>query len=845
HVMDLNWQTVATGIGYTATINPQSTLNTTAFFATTDILIISSGVITLSATAMTNISAYIAQGGRAYIQGEYDCSAYNTNGLFENLVAQFGGGPFNYLGTIAGTLVPMNVLGSLSTTNNVVPSLSYYWYGCRGLPGACSIVEPFLEYNGDYFGFIYCAPNTNGGRAIQTTDQDWVLQNTSTQLMENILNNLSSNTYNCASLTTVGVNLGPNLTICNGQPTALDAGNVGSAFLWSTGATTQTISVNTSGTFWVNVSNGNCQASDTIVISIQNAFAVNLGNDTLICNGQAVTLDAGNPGQTYLWNTGAVSQTLTVNSSGTFWVAVGNGNCTVSDTIAITIASAGSLNLGNDTTICNGQTVTLDAANAGSTYQWSTGAVSQTINVNIAGIYAVTVTNACATQTDDINISIALPPVYALGNDTTYCSNFNLQLNAGNAGANYLWNNATNQQTLNVNLPGTYWVIIAITCGLITDSIVLSQFTLPSVTLGNDTLYCSAFNGLLDATNAGSAYEWSTGNNAASININTRGIYWMNVSNGCGAATDTIIVTQYALPVSQLGADTLYCANFNRILNGGINAASYLWSDASTNQTVTVNQAGTWWVQLNNSCGTVTDTIRIIQAAPPTVNLGNDTSFCGTFLYSYDVSCIACNYLWSNNATTSQVNISTPGLWIVDVGNVCGVATDTVNINVPPLLYLELPADTMVCAPAGYIVNAFTNAQSILWSTGDTTMYIKVPGAGKYWAEVNNLCSAAADSIIISQCHGEYIMPNAFSPNGDNRNDLLFPIRIGDATLMHYEIYNRWGQLVFTYADGDLNWDGKFNDSPCSVGVYIYVLQYEDNITDAFFTIKGNVTLIK
>ncbi len=843
--MDINWQTVATGIGFTATINPQTTLDNNVFYSTTDILIISSGVIALSAVAMTNVAGYIAQGGRAYIEGEYDCSAYNTNALFENLIAQFGGGPFNYLGTIPGTLVPMNVLGSLSTTNNAVPSLSYYWYGCRGLPGACSIVEPFLEFGGDYFGFIYCAPNTNGGRVIQTTDQDWVNQNTSTLLMENILTNLASNTYNCASPITVGVNLGPDITICNGQPTILDAGNVGSSFLWNTGATSQTISVNTSGTFWVTVTNGTCVGTDTIIISIQNTFAVNLGNDTIICSGQSMLLDAGNPGQTYLWNTNATTQTIVAGTSGIYWVTVGNGNCSVTDSISITIGTSGSLNLGNDTTICNGQSVTLDAGNAGSTYLWSTNATTQSISVNAAGNYSVVVTNVCANQNDNITISIASSPVPALGNDTTYCSNFNLQLNAANSGATYLWNNNTNQQTLNVNAAGTYWVIISNNCGSITDSIVFNQYASPQVSLGNDTLYCSAFIQLLDATNAGASYSWSNTSNAASINASTAGIYWVNVSNNCGTATDTINITQSSPPVSALGNDTLYCSNFTRLLDGGTSTTSYLWSDGTTDQTITVNQAGTYWVQLNNNCGAITDTIHIIQASAPTVNLGNDTSFCGSFTTSFDATCIACNYLWSNNAVTPQVTINTAGPLIVLVSNLCGVATDTVSIKLDPFPYVTLPGDTELCAPEGYFILAYSNINNFLWSTGDTTQSINIPKAGTYWVDVSNPCGYDVDTIKITECPGAYIMPNAFSPNGDGVNDFLFPIRIGNAMLVQYDIYNRWGEKVFTYADGDMNWDGKYYETPCSIGVYAYIVRYKDNITGKIFMLKGNATLLR
>ncbi len=583
----------------------------------------------------------------------------------------------------------------------------------------------------------------------------------------------------------------------------------------------------------------------TNLVTVGATPVVNLGNDTIICSGQPFLLDAGNAGQNYLWNTNATTQTITAGATGIYWVTVGTGNCIATDSISITIGSSGILNLGNDTTLCSGQSLILNAANAGSTYLWSTTATTQTINVSAGGNYSVTVTNVCGTQNDDINILIATPPVYVLGNDTTFCSNFNLQLNAGNSGSNYLWSNITSLQTLNVNTAGTYWVNISNNCGTITDSIVFLQYAAPQVSLGNDTLYCSAFNRLLNALNAGSTYNWSTGNTTASINVIAAGNYFVNVSNACGIATDTISITQSALPVSLLSIDTLFCSNFSKTLIGGNNADSYLWSDGTTDQTITVYQAGTYWIQLNNICGTVSDTIHIIQASPPQVSLGNDSTFCGSFSISYNVSCIACNYLWSNNSVLPQVAINSSGVLIVQVSNLCGIAKDTVVLTEIQLPFIILPVDTMLCVPEGYQIQAGTNAQNILWSTGDTTFSIQIPKAGIYWADVSNSCGIDVDTITISKCPGEYIMPNAFSPNSDGKNDFLFPIRIGDATLLNYDIYNRWGQKVFTYADGDENWDGTYYDSPCAIGVYVYVVRYIDNITGAKFTLKGNATLLR
>lgn len=279
--------------------------------------------------------------------------------------------------------------------------------------------------------------------------------------------------------------------------------------------------------------------------------------------------------------------------------------------------------------------------------------------------------------------------------------------------------------------------------------------------------------------------------------------------------------------------------------NAGANATSYLWNDGTTNQTITVNQFGTYWVQLSNICGTVSDTIHIYQAVPPTVNLGNDTTYCGKISISYDVSCTGCNYLWFNNSTASQINITTEETVFVNVSNQCGNANDTVVITAEPILYLTLQPDTTLCSQQWLSLFANTNAESILWSTGDTSFTIYISETGTYWADATNSCSAAVDSIILSPCPGEYIMPNAFSPNGDGINDFLFPVRIGNATLKEVAIYNRWGEQVFISSGGDFNWDGTYNDLPCSIGVYVYVVFYREFVDGREVMLKGNSTLIR
>ncbi len=381
------------------------------------------------------------------------------------------------------------------------------------------------------------------------------------------------------------------------------------------------------------------------------------------------------------------------------------------------------------------------------------------------------------------------------------------------------------------------------TSDTMTNNVTVNAY--PIVNLGNDTLICNAQPLTLDAQNSGLSYSWSSGANTQTISVNTTGTYAVTVTSGICYSIDSIDVT-FALGGSlNLGNDTTLCNGSSLTLNAANAGSAYLWSTGATTQTVTVTQTGTYLVQVTNICGTLADSIHILEASSPQISLGNDTSFCGDFTMNYNVNCVGCYYLWSDNSVTPQVTFNNPGIITVAVSNYCGADRDTVVIDATPLPYVTLPNDTMLCLPEGYFIFANTNATHFLWSTGDTTIFINIPKAGKYWVDVNNNCGSAVDSINITQCPGEYIMPNAFSPNRDGKNDFIFPIRIGNATLLQYDIYNRWGQQVFTYANGDINWDGRYNDSPCTVGVYIYTIRYKDNVYGIVKVLQGNLTLLR
>lgn len=354
------------------------------------------------------------------------------------------------------------------------------------------------------------------------------------------------------------VNLGNDTAICAGGTLNLNAGYPGATYLWSTTDTTQSISVTTSGTYHVLVTEASgCSDRDTVVVTVNPVPTVNLGNDTAICSGNSLTLNAGNAGATYLWSTAATTQSISVTASGTYWSKVTNANgCFSYDTVVVTVNPVPTVALGNDTSFCVGDSITLNAGNAGMSFLWSNGDTTQTITASASGTYwaKVTNTNGCF-GTDTLVVTVNPLPVVNLGNNAAICENDTMLLDAGNAGATYLWSDNSTAQTLEVTDSGTYWVTVTNANGCsATDSISLNLSPLPTVdsiqvTQGGN--YTRTFTAA-GATNA-TGYLWDFGDGSStSTQANpthtfaAAGTYevCVTVSNQCGSVTvcTTIVI---------------------------------------------------------------------------------------------------------------------------------------------------------------------------------------------------------------------------------------------------------------------------------------------------------------
>ncbi|MDP2388418.1 MAG: T9SS type A sorting domain-containing protein [Bacteroidota bacterium] len=211
-----------------------------------------------------------------------------------------------------------------------------------------------------------------------------------------------------------------------------------STYLWSTGDTTQMINATMSASYIAYVITPCDTITDTVMITINPKPVVALGNDSSFCD--SATIIAGVGTDTYMWNTGATTPSITTAMSGPYSVDVTNSfGCINSDTITVVVNSLPVVNLGTDSTQCGGSIV-LDAGTF-SSYTWSNSDVTQTTSVSTSGAYNVVVTdmNGCE-NSDTVTITINTPPTAGLSLAfTTACvNNAPLGLSGGTpTGGNY------------------------------------------------------------------------------------------------------------------------------------------------------------------------------------------------------------------------------------------------------------------------------------------------------------------------------------------------------------------------------------------------------------------------
>ena len=629
------------------------------------------------------------------------------------------------------------------------------------------------------------------------------------------------------------IDLGNDTLICSGDSLQLLTSGNGTTYLWSTGDTLASIWGDSSTTYWVEVTDSNqCTFSDSLMLTVAALPIFDLGPDTFLCTSNPILLTPTGYSGAVMWSTGQTAGTQSVNTSGSYWaLATDSNQCEFADTISIFYVSTNLPNLGIDTTICTGDTLTLNAPPGATAYTWSTGSNNASISAFAAGTYWVTANygNQCQTS-DTIVIQVAPLPLVDLGPDTSFCQGGSLALNGPPNHPNYLWSTGHSTPALGITSGGSYWLQITDSNQCVnSDTINVTPLPLPVFSLGNDTGMCDGDTISLFVPINGVLYQWSTGSFNSSIQVDQGGNYWATATdiNQC-SYTDSVLVTTLARPQVNLGNDTILCDGDTLFVDVSAPGVQFLWSDGATLPQRFIHQPGNFSVVASTGFGCqAIDSLEVkqgnLELGPPIVKCENEFQF-------LEVPDTLNNIHWQGFSPGAEIVVKQSGVYHVNAYYGSCLLTDSIQVTFQPLPIHPHLQDTAICFidfPQGWTLEAGDNQYTYDWSTGDNAPSITVDLPGVYSVDITtqDQCTLSDTVEISNLCTSSIFFPNSFTPNSDGINDVF---QAYGRFVPEYElqIFDRWGELIFSTTDFAEGWDGTYNGKEAPVGVYVWSARY-------------------
>lgn len=469
--------------------------------------------------------------------------------------------------------------------------------------------------------------------------------------------------------------------------------------------------------------------------------------------------------------------------------------------------------------------------------------------------------NACSSLQDNITIIINRPPAtLSLGADTVLCPGNTIVLNAHKGYTSYLWQDGNKDSTFTVTKSGRYWVTTTDACGSIfKDTIVVKAAPPIAFDLGGDLTKCNNDSLTLTAPAGFISYSWSpddhistTTGQSVTVNPITETLYKVRAEKTKGCfAYDSIRVYVHHSPPVDLGAAKSFCEGDSVVLDAGKDFYSYLWNTGATTESITIKVKGLYSIKAGTEEGCYSyDTLEIVNVFKnPVVAFNKDTALCKGDSKVLDAGNGYQSFLWNNGSTGSTITITDIGRYQVKVVdyNGCSGSDSTTITKLFPLPAHFLPADTSVCSYGALLIQPASSFSSYLWSTGAITKSITIKNPGIYTLQVkddNHCLGSDTITIALKQCMEGFYIPNAFTPNGDGKNDQFKPLLFGNILSYHFTIYNRWGEKVFESTEVGKGWDGRVKAVDSDSHMYVWTCQYQ-LVDKPMKTEKGTVMLIR
>ncbi|GJM32429.1 MAG: hypothetical protein DHS20C18_14300 [Saprospiraceae bacterium] len=564
-------------------------------------------------------------------------------------------------------------------------------------------------------------------------------------------------------------------------------------YLWSNGATTQSINDVAAGTYTVTVTDSNdCEASATITITEAPELIAETTGSEIVCGSEnegnaEVTVTGGTPPFTFMWSNGSEQESIENLGEGTYTVTVTDAlGCTATAEFTVDVIDDFLLSIVPRDVLCFGDNtgsilVNSSGGTAPYTYLWSNGATTNEI-VNLeTGTYNVTVTEANGCQLVQ-SISIDEPTeltVTAIGTDAACFDETSGSATAtANGGATpytYAWSDGQTTATANNLSAGTYMVTLT-DANFCTDvaTIVIEEPAELSLTVSSPIINCGGTasgeaTAIVIGGNEPYTYLWSNGATTQTITGITAGIYGLTVTDaaGCDVSSQTISIQELPELTVTFEVTNIVCSDENigaisTTISGGTSPYTYAWSNGATTANLSNLSAGTYDLTVTdaNQCST-TGTATVTQMPNLEITLTSTDITCngaddGTATVMASGGEMPYTYDWSTGGDTPTITGLAPGTYTVTVtGNAGCSAEGSVTIIEPTALMLNTSSLDVDCtgnADGQVTVTASggTSPYTYLWDNGATTATIGGLIAGTYSVTVTDVngCTATASETV-------------------------------------------------------------------------------------------------
>ncbi len=593
----------------------------------------------------------------------------------------------------------------------------------------------------------------------------------------------------------------------NGAATVNVAGGTAPySYSWNTGASTQSLTGLSAGSYTVSITDANnCTAVASVQItqpaaSLSSSLSVSQNVSCFGGNNGSLSLSVSNgtAPYTYQWNTGSTASSLSGLTSGTYTVTVTDANGCTNIRTATVGQPAAALTPSISSTVAvscfggNNGSVNLSVAGGTAPYSyiWNNGATTQDLSSLATGTYTVSISdaNGC-TANAQVTITQPAAPLAASVSSSQQVSCFggsngtvSLSVNGGTAPYSYNWSNGAATQNINGLSAGTYTVTVTDANGCTaTQSRVITQPVAALSTSANVSQNVSCFggnNGSVNLTVSGGTtpytYVWSNGTSTEDLTGLSAGTYTVTVTdaNGC-IATRTITVTQPAAALQATaglsqavscnsGSDGQISIN----VSGGTSPYTYSWSNGAGTPAINGLSAGTYTV-------TVTDANGCVAVSSATVTQPS-AALSGSTAVTSNISCFSGNngsvdltvaggtspytFMWNTGAVTEDLTGLPAGSYSVIITDANGcTASASATITQPPgSLSANLNVSQNVACYGGgngafdLTVNGGTAPYNYIWSNGSTTQDISGLAIGIYTVSITdaNGCISSATGAI-------------------------------------------------------------------------------------------------